>query len=248
MRSLLRALKHRLLGRPPENPLGRLIERERERRYPMFRRAVEFVDFELVPGDILEFGVFGGFSLVLFAEACRLRWDVELDRRVVGFDSFAGLPEDRDGHRRWKAGDCGTFDGWHPVLAPGARVTAEATRRLFEMCRLPEPEIEAGAFEETLPRVFGTKYRQAAVVHVDCDLYEPTRFVLDRLDPLLQDGTVLLFDDWFHYRADPDKGEARAFRDFLDTHAHWQAVPYQAYSTCCMSFILHRRSPAPTES
>jgi O-methyltransferase len=241
LRSLLRPVKHALRGRPPENPLHLIVEQELPRRYPMYRRAVEYVDFELVPGDIMEFGVYGGFSLALFAESCRLRWDRELERRVVGFDSFLGLPDDHEGHPRWKAGDCANVRGWHPTVDATGKVTPEATYLLFDRCELPRPVLEPGWFEETLPRVLGSKYTQAAIVHVDCDLYEPARFVLDQIEPLLQDGTVLLFDDWFHYKADPGKGEARAFREFLAAHEHWEAIPYQAYGTCSQSFIMHRR-------
>ena len=65
--------------------------------------------------------------------------------------------------------------------------------------------------------------------------------MLDALEPVLQDGSILLFDDWFHYRGHPGKGEARAFSEFLSAHPAWGAVQYQAYSTFCNSFILHRR-------
>ena len=36
-------------------------------RHEMFSRAVRFVDYELVEGDILEFGVYTGRSLALFS-------------------------------------------------------------------------------------------------------------------------------------------------------------------------------------
>ena len=40
-----------------------------------------------IKGDILEFGVHEGVSLISFAERCP-------DRQVYGFDSFEGLPDD----------------------------------------------------------------------------------------------------------------------------------------------------------
>ena len=52
---------------------------------------------------------------------------------------------------------------------------------------------------------------------------------------------MLLFDDWFHYRGHPGKGEARAFSEFLAAHPEWGAAQYQPYATFCNSFILHRR-------
>jgi hypothetical protein len=241
MRALARSLRRVLWGAPPPNPLAKIIEKERDRRFPMFRRAMEFVDYELVAGDILEFGVYTGMSLALFGEAMRLRWDRDIPRRLVGFDSFQGLPTDNDGHARWGAGACATNVSWHPVLATGAPVSAEAVTALFDACALPRPELEVGTYDVALQKVLGSKYKQAALVHIDCDLYEPTRAVLFALDQILQDGSVLLFDDWYHYRADPNKGEARAFSEFIAAHPHWEAIPYFLYGTYSRAFILHRR-------
>lgn len=234
----------RLTGRPFRNPLSAMISRDK--RYDMFQDAVDYVDFEKVEGDILEFGVFAGMSLALFADICRRRWveSPALPRRVAGFDSFAGLGETAHPHPRWEKGACLVNRGAHPFLPRGARMTAAAAFRLFKLCRLPAPEIEAGEFAEVLPRVIGSKYKRAAVVHIDCDLYEAARSALFQLEPILQEGTVILFDDWFHYRADPAQGEARAFREFLDEHPAWVSVPYRVYGTFSNSFILRRSPPS----
>ena len=96
-----------------------------------------------------------------------------------------------------------------------------------------------------LPRLFLAE--RAALVHIDSDLYPSAREVLFGIEPILQDGTMLCFDDWFMYRGDPGKGEARAFREFLAERPRWQAIPYQTYSVFCRSFLLHLRSEAGAE-
>jgi O-methyltransferase len=48
------------------------------------------------------------------------------------------------------------------------------------------------------------------VIWVDCDLYESTVPVLDFITEYIQDGTVIIFDDWYSFRADPDRGEQKA--------------------------------------
>jgi hypothetical protein len=74
-------------------------------RWTMYSRAVDFVNFEAVEGDILEFGVFGGVSLALLAQAHS--FDPKgMTRRIVGYDSFRGLPRSEETHARWKEGDC----------------------------------------------------------------------------------------------------------------------------------------------
>ena len=58
---------------------------------------------------------------------------------------------------------------------------------------------------------------KAAIVHLDCDLYISTKQVLDGLDRhgVMQDGTVLMFDDWNCHRANPAFGQRGALALFL---------------------------------
>ena len=69
----------------------------------------------------------------------------------------------------------------------------------------------------------------------------PLDNIVADLNRKLQDGAVLLFDDWFHYRGSPEKGEARAFDEFLRAHPEWRSVHYRSYATFCNAFILSRR-------
>jgi hypothetical protein len=101
--------------------------------------------------------------------------------------------------------------------------------------------LHAGPFAETIGRVVPATYPAIALVHFDCDLYESTRDALALTAPALQDGAMLMFDDWFHYRGNPHKGQARAFAEFLDQHPQWVSVPYRSYSTFCQAFILSCR-------
>jgi hypothetical protein len=196
----------------------------RDERWTTYCRAVEYINYEAVAGDIVEFGVFTGMTLALLAKA--QTFDPKGNtRRVAGFDSFEGLPPSHETHARWQRGDCSSNHSWHPLLPVGAAVTPGVTRDLFAVCGLDEPLLHI----------------QVALAHFDCDLYESTRDALAAMAPVLQDGAILLFDDWFHYRGHPGKGEARAFTEFLGAHPEWGAVQYQPYATFCNSFILHRR-------
>jgi hypothetical protein len=69
-------------------------------------------------------------------------------------------------------------------------------------------------------------------------LYESTYDALNLIKNKLQTGTIILFDDWFNYKADPNKGEQRAFNVFLKENPHVTAIPYHNYSTFCTSFII----------
>ena len=227
----------RAAGYETRDVMSRLIARDP--RWTTFCRAAEYVNYEAVPGDIVEFGVFTGISLALLAKAHS--FDPKgMARRVGGFDSFQGLPGSDEKHARWQPGDCSSNHSSHPLLDVGELVTSDVTLRLFEVCALEAPMLHVGPFEDTLPAAFPAAHPQVALVHFDCDLYESTRDALTAIAPVLQDGAMLLFDDWFHYRGHPGKGESRAFSEFLATHPEWRAVPYQPYATFCNSFILHR--------
>lgn len=234
----LRRTRDALLGASTLPLIDRIARRDA--RWNTFVSAIDFVNYESVPGDIVELGVFTGLSLVLLARA--QTFDPKgHERRIVGIDSFAGLPPSGEEHARWKAGDCARNALWHPTLAVGEPVTPQAVRDLFDACGLPHPDLYAGPFAEVLPEVVPSRHQEVAVAHLDCDLYESTRDALAGLAPALQDGTVLLFDDWFHYKGHPMKGESRALAEFHAQHPEWRAVHYRPYGTFCNAFILSRQ-------
>jgi hypothetical protein len=222
-RRAARLVKRGLFGRD-------VREVDEKHRLPTYRDLMWYLNFERVSGDILEFGVCEGKSLLLLTDAYRPFRQMQPMRQIVGFDSFEGLEDDHEGHSRFTRGLC---------REPGAN--AAAVIREFSRYRLEAPRLEVGPFADTLPRLLGSKYTQAALVHVDCDLYEATREVLRHVEPILADGAAVLFDDWFCYRGDPGKGQARAFGEFLSATDDWEAVPYTSYGILARAFLMHRR-------
>lgn len=238
MSQFLRRVARRVL--PPAAPplITRLIRADA--RSDTFFRAIEFVNYEGVPGDFFEGGVFGGLSLALIAKGATFD-ATGMTRRIVGIDTFEGLPPSSETHVRWSAGDCARLAGAHPLAGPGEPASADLVRRLFAACELEPPILYEGRFADVLPAVVPAVHPAVALLHVDCDLYESTRDLLNGVAPALQDGTLVLFDDWFHYKGHPDKGEARALAEFLAAHPEWSAVHWTSYGTFCNAFILVRR-------
>lgn len=140
------------------------------------------------PGTALEFGVHTGRTLRRIVEG------MPAGSRVVGFDSFDGLPE------FWRDGfGPGTFRTKPPVV-PGA-------------------ELVVGLFDATLPAwpVPG----DVVLVHVDCDLYSSTRTVLEHIGPHLAPGALIVFDE-FHGYPGAEAHEARAWAEWTErTGAAW---------------------------
>jgi len=82
-----------------------------------------------------------------------------------------------------------------------------------------------GLFDESLTNKIPIE--QAAIVWIDCDLYSSTVPVLKFIKPLLQDGSLVLFDD---FGGTADESERRALREFLSDNPDLTFSPLQDVS------------------
>lgn len=156
-------------------------------RYAVFDRGIELAGKAEQP-LYLEFGVWRGESMRYWAQ--RLTGPTA---RLVGFDSFEGLPE------RWT----GTMDAGHFS-------TAGQTPQVDD----PRVSFVKGWFAESLP-TFDIPSHDLLIVNVDADLYSSAVTVLRWAAPLIKLGDLLYFDE-FHDR----QQEGRAFHEFLDESGH----------------------------
>ena len=193
-----------------------------------------------VEGDYLEFGVWKGRS---FAEAYHeipkgfeytRQWDsTKHPCRFFAFDSFEGLPEIKgaDEGGPFKKGEysCGQ-ENFLAYLAS-------------QSVNLNEVICVAGWYNKSLTDEVKAKHnlKRARIIHIDCDLYESTRDVLNFCTSLIQEGTVVMFDDWFQYKGNPQLGEQRAFNEWLQKNPEFQAVEFMKEPPFRNSFIITRR-------
>ena len=68
---------------------------------------------------------------------------------------------------------------------------------------------------ELKSRLLPTK---AAVIYIDCDLYASTVPILEWIIDFLQVGSVIVFDDWYCFYGDPQRGERLAWNEFRQRH------------------------------
>ena len=124
---------------------------------------------------IIEFGVYSGESINFFSDIFLKN---NLKNKIYGFDSFQGLQED------W----LGNID--HP-------------KKIFDLKKkFPRVnsniELIDGKVENTLNNFLKTK-GNIIFVHLDLDLYSPTKFVLEKIKNRLTNNSVLLFDQMYGY-------------------------------------------------
>jgi O-methyltransferase len=198
----------------------------REARRDLFLAiAVFHYQNQPVDGYYFEFGCHRGRTM-------RLAWDAFhhlFDRTYVGFDSFEGLPP-------FASYDC------MPIWSQGGLATSEQEfRAIITAHGVPDDRLVTikGFFRHSLNVACAARLlpTAAAVVYVDCDLYDSTVPVLEFVRPFLTRGTILVFDDWFCFHGDPDRGERRAFREFRERYPEVRYEEFVATSEI-KSFIV----------
>ena len=204
-------------------------------RHRMLEQAFMYTHDEQVAGSYVEFGTGRGTSLLYAYEACRKhRFN---DVRFFSFDSFQGFPEPKGVDRfflRFKQGEV----AFSRRLVERNLWLHGADRKRIELIE--------GWYEATLADEAGNhgKIGPARVVNIDCDLYDSALAALRFITPHLVSGSVLLFDDWLCYRADPAKGEQGAARRWLEEHPQMSLVPFRPYANVGQSFIVVAEQPS----
>lgn len=147
------------------------------RDYMDLCQAVHQVAAGGVPGDAAEFGSFRGHSGYLLARLLEKRHPL---RRLFLFDMFDAFPEETMGIDRF-------WSGSHPV-------SFKDVRERFKP--FPFVTLVKGDFTRTLD---GMDIGRLALVHVDCDSYRATDYLIRRLYPeVLSPGGVMVFEDYGH--------------------------------------------------
>ena len=166
-----------------------------------------------VSGDVMEFGVYGGTSFIATLDLM-CKNNMFKNKRLFGFDSFKGLPEEEKGVKTqptWIKGNY--YSAKKYVLESINRYRKEnqpdvPLHRIF---------IIDGWFKDTLTTQLKKHYKIESVsfVFVDVDLYISAKQVLNWIKDLCVSGTILCFDDWI---VDSNMGEQKAFREFVNNN------------------------------
>jgi hypothetical protein len=130
-------------------------------------------------GDIFEFGSYRGGSAAFIAYVVR---GLGRRARVYACDTFEGLPATDQARDLHSAGDFGDAD------LPGFRsfIRSEGLQDVL----LPV----VGLFEHALPPILEARPTMA-LVHIDCDIYGPIRYLLGACEPFYESDAYLVFDD-----------------------------------------------------
>lgn len=137
-------------------------------------------------GTILEFGVCRGITYTWMAQQIK---NHGLNCSLIGFDSWAGLPQEDPKVWHPKRHNPGNFAAAkHEMLAIANRNNIFIDEKQFKLVD--------GFFEQSLTKELQSNIKNLIFVNIDVDLYISTKQLLEFITPLIQVNTVLYFDDW----------------------------------------------------
>jgi O-methyltransferase len=217
--ALLHEVAHLIPGRPTE-PLLEAI-------YVAYKRRG-------LTGDYAEFGVFTGRSTVRAYHYLRGARG-ETPTRMFAFDSFEGLPKlGAVDTVRYADFDAGTYS-----------CTEDDYLQNVTSFGVPRGWIH------TIPGWFSATCNEAtakraglgkiAVAHVDCDILSSTLDVLRFLGDAMEDGGIIVFDDYGSYRAHPQLGQRGALARFQSERPDLWITAVSGQGGASASFSVHRK-------
>lgn len=174
----------------------------------LFQKTVD------LPGSIVELGVFKGASFMTFLKLCDVFCAGDTLKKVIGFDTFTGFPQ------------LHTKDGPENLdrdLRPGGFNSAnfldilessiEIEQKDSFIPRFKRAELIKGDVLETIPEyIKNNPGLRISLLHLDLDLYEPTKIALEYLYPKVVPGGVVSFDE---YGMAGFPGESMAFDEYF---------------------------------
>jgi hypothetical protein len=185
-----------------------------------------------LPGALIEFGTWRGQNLVLLENLRAIYEPFNKQRQIIGFDTFAGYPEEAGMAARSieTHGGYDTGGAYPDYLAELLKVhqAANAFGHIDSGHKLI-----AGDVCETAPRYFADHPATlVAFAFFDMGPYEPTIAALKALLPHTVPGSVLLFDE-LTWAGAPGEAIAfkEAFRDVRYTIEKCQLYPSKSLVT-----------------
>jgi hypothetical protein len=156
-----------------------------------------------LPGDIMEFGVYKGASLVRLL-SFRDLMENNHSRKVWGFDIFGKFPDSST-----IASDKNFIEKFEN--AGGYGISKEDLDLILANKGFRNYKLVEGDIIQTLP-VFlkENPFIKISLLHIDVDVYEPTKIILENLWDRIVKGGILMLDDYGTV-----EGETKAVDDFF---------------------------------
>lgn len=186
-------------------------------RFSKFITHLElFKQTSTIRGEIVEFGVFKGNSFFRWIKFRDLLEQTS-SRKIIGFDIFGEFPEAKF------EGDKERRDLFVKETNGGQSISYEEVNTLLDKQRLNKNvEIIKGDILLTLDKYLEQNPQlKISLLHIDVDLYEPTKHILEKLFDRVTKGGIIILDDYGSFA-----GTNKAVDDFFKNKVEIQKMPY----------------------
>jgi hypothetical protein len=186
-------------------------------RFSKFITHLEFFkQTSSVRGEIVEFGIFKGNSFFRWIKFRDLLEQTS-SRKIIGFDIFGDFPkanfeEDKD-----------KLAAFIKETNGGKSISFEEINELLVKQGLNKNvDIIKGDILITLNDYLDKNpHLKISLLHIDVDLYEPTRHILEKLYEKVTKGGIIIFDDYGAFA-----GTNKAVDDFFQNNAEIKKLPF----------------------
>jgi len=157
-----------------------------------------------LPGDFVEFGVYKSASLIRFATFRKIL-ENDFSRKIVGFDAYGKFPHN--------SGNTSTDSKFIEKFERegGDGLAVNEIKSILNYKNFENIELVEGDVFDTLPDYLSENpHSRISFLHLDMDVYAPTKFVLDQIWDRIVPGGLLVFDDY-----NSEEGATIAADEFL---------------------------------
>jgi len=167
-------------------------------QYELYKKIVD------MPGSVVEVGVFKACSLIRWA-TYRDCLESAYSRKIIGFDTFDTFPEVPDDNFPEEF-----------TLAAGKPYSTQALHGIFKRKEITNYELVAGDIFKSIPKYLSLHPELViSLLHIDVDVYEPTKEALKTLLPHVIPGGLIVLDDYTHI-----PGATKAVTQFIAENKH----------------------------
>lgn len=158
-------------------------------RYEVFKKILD------VQGSIVECGVYQGNGLLTFAHFSSILEPMNHQRRIIGFDTFAGFTS----LSKKDKGSKSTFAHKGGVASDSFNDLKKCISN-FDSNRflnhIPKIELVKGDITKTVPKYLrDNPHTVVSLLYLDVDVYKPTRSALENFVERIPKGGVIAFDE-----------------------------------------------------
>jgi len=178
-----------------------------------------------LPGDVLEFGVFKGNSLIRFL-TFRSIIENNFSRKVYGFDTFKEFPTQKRKNDKKLKKDF-TADAGKPIRKNILKSILD--KKKFENFELVEGDVlkSLNKFLKNNPNL------KISLLHLDMDVFNATNFVINKLKDRIVKNGIILIDDYGTV-----EGATKVIDNFLQKNKKLELKKMSFYKV--PSFIIKR--------